>query len=423
MSLNSQIKSRVIAHIAGEPSLMRNRKAAERKRARRGTPHIVDYYHDVADPYSYLTAQVLEALITHYDIQLRPHLISGPPEWAAPARTSLDAYARSDAVRLARKSGLGFPEDPQAPDPDVVNEARRILGSALSGPNFIPTAVAAGEVVWEGMPAVGSPASNLHEILQDGDAHLAKQGHYLGATLFYGGEWYWGVDRLHYLEERLAALGLRRKGARETPFFSPPPLLAEPSTITSAKIEAFVSLRSPYTYLAFDRARELADRYGAELVIRPILPMVMRGLPVPRAKRMYILLDSAREARRMGIPFGRICDPLGKPIERAYGLISYAQDEGLLAEYFSSFLRGVWSEGIDAGTDNGLARIVTRAGLDWAKAKPLIGGKEWAAEVEANRQDLFDIGLWGPPSFGLGATKIWGQDRLWALEEAISLAK
>lgn len=86
-------------------------------------------------------------------------------------------------------------------------------------------------------------------------------------------------------------------------------------------------------------------------------------------------------------------------------------------------MRGVWSEGIDAGSDNGLAKIVVRAGLDWAKAKPLVGGKEWATEVEANRQDLFDIGLWGPPSFRLRETKVWGQDRLWALEEAISLPR
>ena len=83
MTFNSHIKSRVVAHIAGEPRLMRQRRAAERKRAKRGEPHIVDYYHDVADPYSYLAAQPLEDLTNRYDIVLRPHLISGPPDWAS----------------------------------------------------------------------------------------------------------------------------------------------------------------------------------------------------------------------------------------------------------------------------------------------------------------------------------------------------
>lgn len=147
MTFNSHIKSRVVAHIAGEPRLMRQRRAAERKRAKRGEPHIVDYYHDVADPYSYLAAQTLEDLTNRYDIVLRPHLISGPPDWAAPARASLEAYARSDAVRLAGRSGLSFPEHSSAPDPNVVNEARNILESALAGDDFISFSVATGEIV------------------------------------------------------------------------------------------------------------------------------------------------------------------------------------------------------------------------------------------------------------------------------------
>lgn len=364
MSFNRLIKSRVIAHIAGEPRLMRARKAAEAKRARRGAAHVVDYYHDAADPYSYLTAQVLEAFVGRYDITLRPHLISGPPDWAAPARASLDAYARRDAVLLAEKAGLRFPARATAPDSIAIDEARGILGNTLSRADFASAAVATGKMVWEGAPMQGQLCADPKDadakvMIQDGDGHLAKQGHYLGATFFYGGEWYWGIDRLHYLEERLAALCLRRGGAPDAPLFPPRPLCRTPAVSTGAHIEAFVSLRSPYSYLAFDRARALASQHGADLIIRPILPMVMRGLPVPRAKRMYILLDSAREARRLGIPFGRICDPLGKPIERAYALIEYARNEGLLADYFSSFLRGVWSEGVDAGTDAGLAKILS----------------------------------------------------------------
>jgi len=79
-------------------------------------------------------------------------------------------------VRLAGRSGLSFPEHPHAPDPNVVNEARNILGSALAADDFISLSVATGEMVWEGASVVGNPISNLHEVLQNGDAHLAKQG-------------------------------------------------------------------------------------------------------------------------------------------------------------------------------------------------------------------------------------------------------
>jgi 2-hydroxychromene-2-carboxylate isomerase len=40
-----------------------------------------------------------------------------------------------------------------------------------------------------------------------------------------------------------------------------------------------------------------------------MLPMVTRGRPVPPEKERYIVLDTAREARLWGIPFGKIIDP------------------------------------------------------------------------------------------------------------------
>jgi hypothetical protein len=44
--------------------------------------------------------------------------------------------------------------------------------------------------------------------------------------------------------------------------------------------------------------------------------MVMRKLPVPRQKALAFVRDAAREARYHGIPFGRIADPVGRPVER-----------------------------------------------------------------------------------------------------------
>ena len=41
-------------------------------------------------------------------------------------------------------------------------------------------------------------------ILNTAYSDLRKAGHYQGAMLAYDGEWYWGIDRLPYLEEALA---------------------------------------------------------------------------------------------------------------------------------------------------------------------------------------------------------------------------
>ncbi len=417
MSLDSLIKSRIVAHIAGEPRLLRRRRAFEARRSRRGAPRVVDYFHDVADPYAHLTAQILRELQNRYEIELRPHLISGPPDLAVPAPASLASHALLDARLLARKAGLSFPQTTERPTPDRIDAARALITASLLQPDFAETATAVGAAFWqgEGLPAFAKadPAGAMAQ----GDAQLARGGHYLGASFHYGDEWYWGIDRLHYLESRLRGLGVTRPGSANAPIFAPPVVGTATGRQQAVVVEAFVSFRSPYSYVAFDRARALARVHGATFQPRLVLPMVMRGLAVPRAKKMYILHDAAREARRHNIPFGRVCDPLGKAVERGYALIGFARDAGQLDGYCSSFMRGVWSDGIDARTDAGLARIVERAGLDWQDAKPFLTDESWRSEVEENRKDLTALNLWGVPSFRCGDVAIWGQDRLWILDD------
>jgi 2-hydroxychromene-2-carboxylate isomerase len=84
-----------------------------------------------------------------------------------------------------------------------------------------------------------------------------------------------------------------------------------------------------------------------------------------------------------------------------------------------SFMRGVWAEGIDAGSDRGLRKIVERAGLSWREARQALHDEAWREVAERNRQQMFELGLWGVPSFRVRDTAAWGQDRLWAVEKAL----
>jgi 2-hydroxychromene-2-carboxylate isomerase len=246
-----------------------------------------------------------------------------------------------------------------------------------------------------------------------------KLGHYLGATFYYAGEWYWGIDRLHHLERRLQTLGLAQHGV-EGLMFAPDEDLQKVQTITRpAPIDFFFSLRSPYTAIVAERVFSLGRLTGAPVRLRYVLPMVMRGLSVPRNKRMYIALDTAREAFERNIPFGRLNDPVGRPTERGLSLMPYAELEGLGQRYVLSFLRGVWAEGLDAGSDRGLRTIVERAGLSWPQARLELNNAAWRKVAEDNRAELFSLGLWGVPSFRVGDFAVWGQDRLWAVQEAL----
>jgi len=299
------------------------------------------------------------------------HLVGPPDDGAAPEREKLIEYTKMDVMRLAKKAGIDFEIQDRAAATDT----------------------------------------------SKADARREKLGHYLGATFYYGGEWYWGLDRLHFLEDRLADLGLRRENTY-VPIYIPPTKPVS-SGNTGAELHWYLSFRSPYTAIVRDRVKAMADAYGAELKLRFVLPMVMRGLPVPPAKKKYIPFDTAREARLLGVPFGKIVDPVGKPVEMGYSLLPWAIEQGQGYDYAQSWLSGVWSEGIDAGQHKGLQRLVERAGLKWADAKDILGNEDWRAIEKANREDMMEHGIWGVPSFRIGETITWGQDRLWVIENAL----
>jgi 2-hydroxychromene-2-carboxylate isomerase len=174
-----------------------------------------------------------------------------------------------------------------------------------------------------------------------------------------------------------------------------------------------------------DRVLDLEKRLPVDLVLRPVLPMVMRGLPVPRAKQLYITLDTKREAEDAGVAFGRMCDPVGRPVERGFSLYPWAKQQGRGAALLRSFTQAAFAEGVDTGTDAGLRLVVERAGLSWDDARKHLDREGWQGELEANREQLFALGLWGVPSFRLLGRSgepdytTWGQDRLWRVEQEI----
>ena len=455
MSLKSLLMPAFSERLLSQSRLQGRRARAERRRVARGEPHRVYYFHQVDDPYSALACALLPALLARYDIALQAHVVGAPPDAAAPERALLVAYSRKDAQLLAARAQLAFTDPGAQPTPQRVQRATRILVAACRDGRFSDIAADVSASLWcDGatLDGVEADAAELTRHLAGADALRMKLGHYLGAMFHYAGEWYWGVDRLHHLERRLQELGAQRTGVGAGEFLFAPPELATPTSAgagtapariapdesakpsetapngsarprgTTPPIDFFFSLRSPYSAIVAPRVFALGERLGAEVKLRYLLPMVMRGLPVPFVKRMYIVRDAAREARLHGQDFGRLNDPVGRPTERGLALIPLAERAGVGQAYVCSFMRGVWAEGIDAGSDRGLRKIVERCGLDWQDASAALHDEAWRIEAEQNRQDLFALGLWGVPAFRVGDTAVWGQDRLWAVEQALRRA-
>lgn len=403
--------------------MIRKRQQLEKQRIAASERRKVSYFHQADDPYSNIMLQALPLLKQHYDIDIEPELVSPPPNWAAPERKMLIQYSRLDGERLATKAGLQFQDPGGQPDANTLAETTTALQTLIAGGAFIDEGAKLSAQLWQR----AKPGYNdfvAETIAPTGDEKRTSLGHYLGATCYYQGEWYWGLDRLHYLQTRL-----QQEGAGEAAPIFAPPVVAESDVLSGQNsaqgnidIDFFLSFRSPYTYIATERIKKLANAYGARLKLKFVLPMVMRNLPVPQTKGRYIIHDVAREARFHQIPFGLMADPVGKPVERGYSLLPWAVDNGLGYEYCLSFLRSVWAEGVDAGSNKGLQHIVTAAGLDWQEGKKQLGNNDWRQEAEANRQELIDLNIWGVPSFKVGAVATWGQDRLWVVEDALRQA-
>ncbi|CAM3698696.1 DsbA family protein [Parendozoicomonas haliclonae] len=343
----------------------------------RGTQPVVEVFLDRNDPYSQLLAQVLPPLQQRFAIELKIWEVSSQAGEMFPEAELWKENAIKDAQALAELYGL---EPPFA----------------------------------EHIPTITTSTA-------EGEARRKQLGHYQSAMIWFEGEWFWGLDRLDHLERRLLAIGCQNSTNERVHFDKTcqQSFIGQAADVVdrSQPLRFYFSMRSPYSYLALERVVAMAGHYQVPLDIRPLLPMVMRGVPVPSQKKMYIFRDTSREARKQGIPYGFVADPLGKGVENCYALFDYARTLGKGKELLLSYGRAVNAEGVHSDTEAGLKLIVVRAGLDWEQARKCLADDSWRAWAEVHRSELYKLGLWGVPSFAYKeGQSCWGQDRLWLVE-------
>ena len=386
---------------------------------RRGTP-VVHYFHQVDDPYSHLAAQKLNELSRRYAVKFEYHMVAAPNAEEQGDSQRFTSRALHDARNIASDYDAELPTDIDSPAAATVASAERYLASYLASGEFPDRAVRTGTELWSGRFTDDGPATDAVSV---GTALRHKLGHWLSATFYFEGEWYWGVDRLVHLENRLRNMGRSRDPAD---ICVPRP---KPETVSGdaghIRLEYFPSLRSPYTAISYDRAIELARRTGVQLKLRPVMPMMMRGIPAPRMKQFYIMTDAKREADLYGEPFGPIVDPFGEPVKRAFSLLPHMRAQGKDIEYCAEYLRAAWTRAVDITVDSGLAQVVRSVGVDWEQARATMENSEWQPLLENNVSDMLAAGLWGVPSFRVTGGdappfSCWGQDRLWLVESEIA---
>ena len=412
----------------------KNSLRREEKRQKANRSHTVYYFHEVNDPYSHLCAQILKPLTDHYEIDLVPLIVGKPPKSSTPETEMLMTHSIEDAVMIAPYYNLQFHPLTSEIDHQSIEVAQSILVNCDQS-KFINTAVRVGEALWSGnsdeLHSMNDSKNHLNNnhlssVIKKNNMTRKKMGHYFGGVFAYEGECYWGIDRLPHLEKRLTEVGAK-KGDKEGTVMSKKYSVVNKKQWPELYLDIFWSGRSPYSYLAMKPLAELREKYNVELRYQIIQPMVMRGMKINPEKGLYIIKDCMRIANENSIPFGNIIDPVGEAVERCYSMFDYVRKNRKEEQYLHAFAKAVWAEGKHGYLTSTLKTIINKIDLDWEEAKTELDSTNWTNETDKNRETLYKLGKWGPPTMSLSNSEgenlitVWGQDRIWLIEETIKL--
>ena len=428
MQLVTRVRSTAASYLSSARFASFLQRIARGKRRLARQAPCVHYFHQVDDPYSHLAVQKLDQLRAQYALPFVVHLVS---ESADDYKGSVDDFAiwaQRDAVTIAAGYATTL-NISHSPTPSQVLQANRTLSPHLSSDTFATIAQQVGDELWTNNlstePSDQETTEQTNNALAAGNALREKLGHYAGAMFYYDGEWFWGVDRLHLLESRLTAEGFAPPGT--TPSV---PLPKAPDTTGlnahAVTLEYFPSLRSPYTAIGHSRVLALIERSGVKVHLRPVMPMLMRGVTAPQAKQRYIITDAGREGRFYKDPLAKVVDPFGEPVKAAFNLYAGASELGQGMDFVTAYLRAAWQNGVDITTIQGLQQVAQDAGIDWQPMVDAADKVSWKALLDDNLQALTGANLWGVPSFRVSGGNnpepfvCWGQDRVWRVEQEIA---
>ena len=196
--------------------------------------------------------------------------------------------------------------------------------------------------------------------------------------------------------------------------------------------EFYFDISSPWTYLAFSRVENIAEKCGVDIDWKPILVggvfnsvnetvYEQRANPHPIKGRYYIkdLQDWAQFCR---IEIGA---PPVFPV-RAVNLMRaalVALDAGCLPDFSRSAFHAYWGELRDVSQPEELAQICTGVGLDPNDVAEKINSDDIKGRLRTNTEELVARGGFGSPTMFInGSDMYFGNDRLPLVEAALTRA-
>lgn len=385
-----------------------------------------EVYLALNDPHSFMLVQMLVRLQAQYKLKLKVFFI-----WGALPGVTIEPklqrnWAMTDANLIATKYQLIKVNS--VPSPQLLSTGQQewqLVANTIENAEqvFLKTWCNTYREYY-----VTSTPTITHQVKNQ--QRLEDKGHYCAGALYFAGDWFVGVDRLFHFETTLLKHGLvanisaqlladtetvKELASTELNQIDTPPIF----NAKQQQLEVFLSLRSPYSYLGFVQAMALAHRYQLELVIKPVLPLLMRGASIPIVKQKYIYLDALREARKLNIEFNGFADPIGAGVVNVYKMFAFASSKGKGTEYMLACFRAVYVNDIDLSQAVKVDDILVKLALNVEEAQAYQAEHDWQIWADKNQVELTKLAFWGVPCFKWKNNSYWGQDRIIFLEKEI----
>lgn len=192
-------------------------------------------------------------------------------------------------------------------------------------------------------------------------------------------------------------------------------------------IDFYLSLISPWSYLAYERLLAMADKKGVGIKILPVDLSVIfprtGGIPLPQRSQQrkdYRMSELKRWRSHLDIPL--TLEPAFFPVSdklAAFMVIALREENSEQALHLAgACLRAVWQEERDISDRDTLLAI---AGEQQVDGEMLLSKSEAALEtMVSDTQIALERGVFGVPSFIYDGELFWGQDRLDFLERALN---
>jgi 2-hydroxychromene-2-carboxylate isomerase len=102
------IRNKLMMIWSDEIFFYNQRVVREKLRVKENRAHVVYYFHSLSDPYSHLTINILEKLISNFNIEIKIFFVSEPPQSITPERGMYKKHCLKDAAEIAGWHGLKF---------------------------------------------------------------------------------------------------------------------------------------------------------------------------------------------------------------------------------------------------------------------------------------------------------------------------